>query len=157
MIYSLGISHKYILKIAMPIHGISQARGCIKLIGWTVHLHLWICTHFTVKCPQSECNNSRTIDHISCHLYFNSRSIQWEGSGVKEARYKIIQNDRFSWKNPIRTYHYDDSKYTKMILGNQATFFATCIWKLHEVQFWPPNLRSYMMWSFHVWKPGIYS
>ena len=58
-------------------------------------------------------------------------------SRLKEARYKIIQNDRFSWKNHVRTYRYDDSKYTKMILGYHATFFATCIWKLHEIQFWP--------------------
>ena len=75
----------------------------------------------------------------------------------KEARYKIIQSDRFSWKNHIQTYRYDDSKYTKMILGYHATFFATCIWKLHEIQFWSPNLYSYMMWLFHVWKRGIYS
>ena len=77
---------------------------------------------------------------------------------VKEARYKIIQNDRFSWKKKhVLTYRYDDSKYTKMILGYHATFFATCIWKLHEIQIWPSNLYSYMMWLFHVWKPGIYS
>ena len=77
---------------------------------------------------------------------------------LKEARYKIIQNDRFSWKkNNTQTYRYDDSKYTKIILGYHATFFATCIWKLHEIQFWTPNLYSYMMWLFHVWKPGIYS
>ena len=43
---------------------------------------------------------------------------------LKEARYKIIQNDRFSWKkNHVRTYRYDDSKYIKMILGYHATFF----------------------------------
>ena len=60
-------------------------------------------------------------------------------------------------KNHMQTYRYDDSKYTKMILGYHATFFATCIWKLHEIQFWPPNLYSYMMWLFDVWKPGIYS
>ena len=38
-------------------------------------------------------------------------------------------------KNHVRTYRYDDSKYTKMILGYHTTFFATCIWKLHEIQF----------------------
>ena len=50
------------------------------------------------------------------------------------------------------------TKYTKIILGYYATFFATCIWKLHEIQFWPPYLSTYriMMWLFHVWKPGIY-
>ena len=37
-------------------------------------------------------------------------------------------------KNHERTYRYDDSKYTKMILGYHATFFAACIWKLHEIQ-----------------------
>ena len=60
-------------------------------------------------------------------------------------------------KNHMRTYRYDDSKYNKIILGYHATFFATCIWKLHEIQFWPPNLYSYMMWLFDVWKSGIYS
>ena len=36
-------------------------------------------------------------------------------------------------KNHVHTYRYDDSKYTKMILGHHATFFATCIWKLDEI------------------------
>ena len=44
-----------------------------------------------------------------------------------------------------RTYRYDDSEYTKMILGYHATFFATCILKLREIQFWPSNLHSYRM------------
>ena len=59
-------------------------------------------------------------------------------------------------KNLIQTYRYDNSKYTKIILCYHATFFATCIWKFPEIQFWPPNLYSYMMLLFHVWKPGIY-
>ena len=50
---------------------------------------------------------------------------------LKEARYKIIRNDRFSWKNRMRTYPYDDSKYTKIILGYHATFlphaFESCM------------------------------
>ena len=38
-------------------------------------------------------------------------------------------------KNYVRTYRYDDSEYTKIILGYHATFFATCILKLREIQF----------------------
>ena len=38
---------------------------------------------------------------------------------IKEARYKIIQNDILSWKNHVRTYRYDDSKYSKMIVIDQ--------------------------------------
>ena len=60
-------------------------------------------------------------------------------------------------KNHVRTYRYDDSENTKMILGYHATFFAICILELSEIQFWPSNLHSYMMWLLRVWKPGIYN
>ena len=35
-------------------------------------------------------------------------------------------------------------KYTKIILGYHTTFFAACIWKLHEIQFGPKI-------SFYIW------
>ena len=61
--------------------------------------------------------NSNSTHTVGMHYIINL-------SCLKEARYKIIQNDGFSWKNHIRTYRHDISIYNKMILGHHATFFC---------------------------------
>ena len=81
---------------------------------WFWWLKIW-------PCPYNFCFIGEQIQRVTNRF---RKMIFSQCNWLKGACYKIIQNDRFSWKkNHVRTYRYDDSEYTKMILGYHALFF----------------------------------
>ena len=76
------------------------------------------------------------------HIYVTDRS---SDEILKEARYKIIQNDGFSWKkNHMQSYGYGNSKYTKIISGLHAAFLLHVFESCMKFNFGPKI-------SIHIW------